>query len=320
MRNIVRFNSIADWLKRHRPLRSLPERLRQQWRTSPRLLALRVACVAVLVYALFMIVTVIADRSANERVYEAVRELYADDSTASDERAAAAAADGPQAGLAVPAAPASQAAAATAARSAQAPSAEERAAIRQREAFGGLLQLNGDVVGWLTVPDTRIDYPVVQAADNDYYLKRNVLGQENDGGSIFMDYRNTQSPLSAHTILYGHHMRDGSMFKHLTKFKERTFAEEHRVFTFETLAESAQWEIFAVYLTDTSFNYIKTDFADDGDFEQFIDSLVRRSYMDFGVKPTAADRILTLSTCDYAVSDGRLVVHARKMGSADDDN
>jgi len=105
-----------------------------------------------------------------------------------------------------------------------------------RPGFEELLAENNDVVGWITIDDTKIDYPIVQGKDNETYLNRNFFHEETRAGSIFMDYRNdVKSDENKNMIIYGHRMKDGTMFQQLTKYLDQTFVEEHPTFTIDTL-------------------------------------------------------------------------------------
>ncbi len=178
--------------------------------------------------------------------------------------------------------------------------------------FYELLEINEEVVGWLRIPNTVINYPVVQAEDNEYYLSRNLKKETSSAGSIFMDYRNNLSMNSPHTILYGHRMKDGTMFGQLTQFLNEDFLKKHSHFQFETLTESYDLEIFSIYITTTDFDYIKTSFEHGEEYAQFLQQIKQKSYYEMDVDVAEEDYILTLSTCDYTldVEDGRLVIHA----------
>lgn len=180
--------------------------------------------------------------------------------------------------------------------------------------FESLLQINGDTAGWITIPDTNIDYPVVRGEDNDYYLNHSFDRKKNAAGSIFMDYRNDASEFGRNTILYGHHMRDGSMFKHLVKYLDGGFFQDHDRIVFDGLLLKGQWQVFSVYVTDTSFNYIQTDFATDEEYNRFLKAIVEKSvHRPANLTLTVRDKILTLSTCSYEFDDARLVVHAKLL-------
>ncbi|OMG50042.1 SrtB family sortase [Paenibacillus macerans] len=183
-----------------------------------------------------------------------------------------------------------------------------------RSKFHGLLALNADTAGWIEIKDTNISYPVVQGEDNDYYLKHDFKGERSKAGSIFMDFRNQlgEAP-DKNIVLYGHRMKDGTMFAGLRAYLERDFFDEHRVFRFETLYEEYEVEVFAVYRTTTSFNYIRTSFADDREFLNFVDEIKERSIYKTDADIGENDVILTLSTCDYLLDaeEGRLVLQGK---------
>jgi len=182
-----------------------------------------------------------------------------------------------------------------------------------RSGFDALLEENEDLVGWITMEGTQIDYPIVQAEDNVEYLTRNFYKDDNRAGSIFMDFRNDIESTGQNTILYGHRMKDGSMFEQLSKYQDEEFYENHQTFQFDTLYESYEAEIFAVYATTTDFNYIQTDFANEQEYEQLLANIEEESMYETDVEVNATDQIITLSTCDYELDEdkGRLVVHAK---------
>ena len=182
-----------------------------------------------------------------------------------------------------------------------------------RSGFDELLKQNEDVVGWITIEDTQVDYPILHSSDNFDYLKTNYYGDESRAGSIFMDFRNDITSSDLNTVIYGHRMKDGSMFQQLTKFLEQDFFEEHRTFQYDTLYESYEAEIFAVYHTLTDFNYIETDFPSDEAYEKLLNQIQEKSIFQTDIELSADDPIITLSTCDYQLDadDGRLVVHAK---------
>ncbi|GAB3804476.1 class B sortase [Virgibacillus kimchii] len=182
-----------------------------------------------------------------------------------------------------------------------------------RSGFETLLKENEDLVGWITMEGTQIDYPIVQAEDNVEYLTRNFYKDENRAGSIFMDFRNDIESTGQNTILYGHRMKDGSMFEQLSKYQDKAFFKDHQTFQFDTLYESYEAEIFAVYATTTDFDYIQADFANDEEYEQLLDRIQDESMYETDVELNAKDQIITLSTCDYELDEnkGRLVVQAK---------
>ncbi|MDD2219171.1 MAG: class B sortase [Desulfoplanes sp.] len=181
------------------------------------------------------------------------------------------------------------------------------------ERFQPLLLINEEVTGWISIDNTEIDYPVVKTSDNEFYLDHNFRKEKSGAGTIFMDYRNGGDPGDQNTILYGHNRKDGSMFNGLTKYKRQEYYRDHPVLEFSDLKEDQEWRIFSVYITDTDFNYIQTDFADEDDFQRFLEEISSKSMYDTGTDVSRKDQILTLSTCTYEFADARLVVHAKRI-------
>ncbi|WP_282937974.1 class B sortase [Paenibacillus sp. RC67] len=179
--------------------------------------------------------------------------------------------------------------------------------------FKKLLKVSPDLVGWMRLPDTLIDYPIVQGQDNEYYLYRNYKQQEMKSGSIFMDYRNKEIEPSLNTVIYGHNMHDGSMFGQLKRYTEPAFLQSHPSFSYETLHGDYVAEIFSVYYTTTDDDYIQTDFSGKEEYESFLQAISERSLFTMETVLTADSPILTLSTCDSTMDPeaGRLAVHAK---------
>ncbi|GFZ75900.1 SrtB family sortase [Paenibacillus marchantiophytorum] len=182
-----------------------------------------------------------------------------------------------------------------------------------RVGFEALLKLNPDFTGWIKLKGSHIDYPVMQGNDNKTYLNRNAKGESSRAGSIFMDYRNEPDSEQRHLILYGHRMKDGTMFGDLKHFVDESYYLTHRQFRFDTLTASYAAEVFSAYDTTTDFNYIETDFADEEAFRRFLKKIQGKSLFASDMTLTSKDRILTLSTCDYLLDpvNGRFVIHAR---------
>lgn len=179
--------------------------------------------------------------------------------------------------------------------------------------FRQLYGENNDLVGWIQIPGTVIDYPVLQFMDNVFYLERNFYGEKHKAGSIFMDYRNGSEAEDFNTILYGHHMADGSMFKDLMKYKKEDFFREHPTIKFDILNKEYEWEIFSIYVTDVEFYYIDTNFPTEEKKLDFIRSIRERTLYETDISVGPEDHILTLSTCTYEFDNARFVVHAKRV-------
>ena len=171
---------------------------------------------------------------------------------------------------------------------------------------------NDDIVGYLSIENTKINYVVVQAADNEFYLNHDLFGKESVAGSIFIDADNVMYPFdyNYNSVIYGHNMRDGSFFHDLRFYQNYDYYSERNFVNLTTPYEDTVWEIFSFYSTDTNFNYIKTHFRDDDDFWELAQQMKQKSIYDTGVAIYRDDKILTLSTCTN-VNDERFVLHAR---------
>ncbi len=190
---------------------------------------------------------------------------------------------------------------------------------------------NPDFVGWITIKNTNINYPVVQGKDNDEYLYADFKGNYNKNGTIFADHENRFSAteeMSANTILYGHNLRTENYFTDVTEYrrvdlnKSLEFLKGHPVIEFNTLFEKNKYKIFSVMLLNTSDNYGEVfnypsmlDFESKTEFNKFASECLDRSEFFTGVDIKYGDRFLTLSTCEFecGLSDMRIVVVARKV-------
>lgn len=190
---------------------------------------------------------------------------------------------------------------------------EEQEVLFPRDCFSSVLSDNPDIVGRLSMIPLDITYLVTQSDDNVYYLKKGYDKQKNKSGTIFLDYRcnaNIQ-PLSGHYILYGHNMKNGSMFHNLVEYKNEFFFYDNPTFHFDTLYEDYEWEIFSAYISDTQFYFIDTDFENEDQWLTFLYQIKSKSIYQTDTTLLADDVILTLCTCTYEFDDARFVVHAK---------
>ena len=175
--------------------------------------------------------------------------------------------------------------------------------------------INSDVIGWISVPNTRIEYPVVIAADNDYYLNRNVEKERSKSGAVFMDYRNADAKNQRHIVLYGHNMNNGTMFNGLNDYKKKDFFDNNRKIYLYWNETPVEYEVFAAYNVDVDIDFIKVEFSSDEDFLDTMSSLKSMSKFtinpDITILPT--DQIITLTTCTYEYDNQRFVVQARRV-------
>lgn len=173
---------------------------------------------------------------------------------------------------------------------------------------------NPDYVGWIRIGDTQIDYPIVQTEDNDYYLSHTFERTENAAGTLFVDCNITEAMEAKHVIVYGHNMKNGSMFANLKKFRDDGFFDGHRTFQVFTETGFYTYEIFAVYVTEPDSDVYTIGFADEADFMNYIGQAKERSEQKTDVTVSSEDHIITLSTCVNHNQD-RLVVQAKRLKS-----
>ena len=179
---------------------------------------------------------------------------------------------------------------------------------------------NQDMVGWIEIPGTVVNYPVMQTKDDmEYYLQRDFDREEDLNGLPFLDARSDIIQPTTNQLIYGHCMKNGSMFETLLKYKEKSFWNEHPRIRFDTIYEKAEYEIIAVYQTkvanveDEVFRYYDFINADtEQEMKEYIDIAKKNAYYETGKTAEFGDELLTLSTCDKEITDGRLVVVARK--------
>ena len=176
--------------------------------------------------------------------------------------------------------------------------------------FNSLKRTNPDVVGWLKVNGTNINYPFVQSSDNDYYLTHSFNKSYNGAGWVFLDYRNNGTN-NKNTIIYAHGRSDKTMFGTLKNVLNNGWLNNtnNYVIKISTETENSLWQIFSVYRIPTTSDYLQTNFNDETEYQNFLDMIKDRSSHNFDTNVVSTDNILTLSTC-YNNSD-KMVVHAK---------
>ncbi len=176
--------------------------------------------------------------------------------------------------------------------------------------FDNLKKINSDVVGWIKVNGTNINYPFVQSKDNKYYLTHSLNKSYNAAGWVFLDYRNN-STNNKNTIIYAHGRTDKTMFGTLRKVLNNGWINNtnNYVIKISTEKENSLWQIFSAYHIPTTNDYLQTEFKDEKEYQRFLNILKNRSNHNFNTTITSNDTILTLSTC-YNDSE-KMVVHAK---------
>lgn len=179
---------------------------------------------------------------------------------------------------------------------------------------------NSDVIGWIQIEDTLIDYPILQASDNNYYLRRNYNKEKSKYGSIFTKNECSIYDNNSNLILYGHNMKDGQMFNNLLKYENIDFYNNHKTIKISTDKEENEYNIVTVfksrvfYQDETDvfryYNYINFDSSDK--YNEFIRNCKELQLYDTGVSAKYGEKLITLITCEYSQENGRLIVVAKK--------
>lgn len=183
-----------------------------------------------------------------------------------------------------------------------------------------LYQQNGDLAGWIRIEDTNINYPVMHTPDNpDFYLEHGFDKEYSDYGCPYVQENCDVKLPSDNVIIYGHHMKNGSMFADLEMFKNQDFWQEHKIISFSTVTDRYEYEIVSVFKTFVysdspgSFKYYHfVNAQTPEDFSAFIDRCKELSLYETGASAEYGDKLITLSTCEYSRTNGRLVVVAKR--------
>ena len=206
-------------------------------------------------------------------------------------------------------------------------SGDENKDKKRMQNWDALKKINKEIVAWITLDGTKIDYPVLEHkgdnADSQYYLWRSYKKETNGHGSVFIDYRSKKSVKSRNIVTHAHNMPDGSMYHALLNYGDLKgnldYYKKHPVITFNTPEEDSQYKIISIFKTNTRydhgefFNYMQGSFLSDAEFMNFVYNVRMRSLINCPVMINEDDQILTLSTCSYEFNNWRTVVVARKL-------
>lgn len=174
--------------------------------------------------------------------------------------------------------------------------------------FAELSEINPEIVGWIYIEGIDINYPITQGSDNNYYLNRLFDGTYNASGCIFLDYRSSSDFSDCHSIIYGHHMNDKSMFGDLMQYKKQTFYDEHSVARLLTPDAYYKVQFFSGYVSDNWSNAWNLDF-DEPEFISWLNDIQSKSCFETFSSPSEKDRIITLSTCTYEYNSAKFLLH-----------
>lgn len=184
-----------------------------------------------------------------------------------------------------------------------------------------LQQENSDVKGWIRIDDTKINYPLLQTTNNDFYLTHNYKREKSSYGSIFIHYNCDLKNENSNVIIYGHNMKDGQMFKDLLKYQDKPFFEQHPTIKISTEEGENDYEIIVAFKSRIFYQdeenvfrfYQYFDFENEEKFNEYINNCKAIQLYDTGKTATYGDQLITLIACEYSQKNGRMVVVARKV-------
>lgn len=175
--------------------------------------------------------------------------------------------------------------------------------------FEALAKVNPDIVGWIRIPDTKVDYPIVQTDDNDTYLHTSFEGEESVAGAVYLDFESDSDMRGFNNILYGHNMKNGSMFKDVVKYKEQSYFDAHKYFDIYTPERTIHLKAVSCYYAKAEPIVRKTRFKTRESYEAFVNEMIKPcSWYEQPLVPI--DSLYTLVTCSYEVNDARTILFA----------
>ena len=180
---------------------------------------------------------------------------------------------------------------------------------------------NKDIKAWIKIDDTKIDYPVVQGEDNEYYLTHSYKNEKNKYGSIFLKSQSIINNSNSNLILYGHNMKDGEMFGQLLNYAKKDYYEKHKTITFVTDEEVREYKIFAAFKSRVFYKkeknvfrfYDGINFENEEEYNSYIENVKKIQLYDTGTTAEFGEQLLTMITCEYSQKNGRMVVVAKRI-------
>lgn len=180
---------------------------------------------------------------------------------------------------------------------------------------------NNDIVAWIEIPNTKINYPVLQTTDNEYYMTHTYKKEYSADGSIFLDKDYNWDLPSSNLLIYGHNNKNGNMFQDLLKYEDENYYKEHPTIEFTTVNEDSKYEIIAVFKSRVYYKseqnvfryYFFINAENEAEYNYYVEESKKASLYDTGKTAKYGEQLLTLSTCEYSQEDGRFVIVAKKV-------
>ncbi len=193
-----------------------------------------------------------------------------------------------------------------------------------KEVFNTVIDLqkeNSDVKGWIKINDTKINYPLLQGVDNDYYLNRNYQKEYSSYGSIFIDSESNLDDINSNVIIYGHSMNDQEMFQNLLNYANKEYYDSHKIIEIYTSNEARKYEIVTVFKSRVFYQdeqnvfryYYCYDLSSEEKYNDYVNNSKNLELYDTGVDAHFGEQLITLITCEYSQDNGRMVVVAKRV-------
>ena len=184
-----------------------------------------------------------------------------------------------------------------------------------------LNNINEDIIGWLEIQDTKINFPVLQGSDNEYYMTHTYKKEYSKDGSIFLDKDYDWNIPSSNLLIYGHNNKNGNMFQDLLKYEDENYYKEHSYIRFTTVNDDSQYEIISVFKSRVYYKseqnvfryYFFINAANEEEYNYYVEESKKASLYDTGKTAIYGEQLLTLTTCEYSQEDGRFVIVAKKI-------
>ncbi len=189
--------------------------------------------------------------------------------------------------------------------------AEKESSLPIEVDFDALREINPDVIGWIYCPDSVINYPVLKTGDNDKYLHHNYKGEYTASGSIFVECANRDDFVDSNTIIYGHHMKDGSMFASISKWFKQDYYEEHPVMYLLTPEQNYLIELFSAYTTAAGSDSYFAVLTPCKEMDEYLERVAAKSMFKCDVDLPGDEKYVMLSTCAYSFENARSVLHGK---------
>ena len=184
-----------------------------------------------------------------------------------------------------------------------------------------LKKVNEDIIGWLEIDNTKINFPVLQGSDNEYYMTHTYKKEYSKDGSIFLDKDYDWNIPSSNLLIYGHNNKNGNMFQDLLKYEDENYYKEHSYIRFTTVNDDSQYEIISVFKSRVYYKseqnvfryYFFINAANEEEYNYYVEESKKASLYDTGKTAIYGEQLLTLTTCEYSQEDGRFVIVAKKI-------